>query len=515
MNIFQRVRQRISELIGASRRIVQTWVNNIWTHRPAFDWNRVDYAFYDRLRRGQAEGLEKSGLLLKPVVSKITAWVMGRAPEIVIEDNEELQSDVNNWWAEIHSQVQFAMMEAGHLGDCFIVFNGDGTLTVLPPDIVFPIVADEDEVQNPNEVDYSKIIGWRVIASHAHPYTARIMRIIDEYFADVRIRTKQVDGVPFGEPEVFPNPLGIIPFIHVPANRGVNDRFGRPYAEAMLPLLHDYGQVLDAGLDGNIKQGRPVFLLEFDKVSSLDAFWNRYGKIETYKKSDGTPGTNEYLDVDMNGVVTMANAKGEFKSPASSSSDTVAYLEILYYLYLEYTELPEFLMGTAIASSKASAEVQMPPFIMFIELMQSLNEYWLLELARLAVAYLRVTLMRSGSKLNIKLQWPQLTDEDNRLTLDTIKWAHSVGLIDDENAVRLMPVEIENPEEMLKKLDAEAEANQPEFTDGNQFDNAMQRDANQPPDDEQPRGGDNPNAEMYNNGNGHHKDEPISVVVWS
>jgi len=513
MNILRVVRQRISELIGASRRIIQTWTNSIWSHRPAFDWNRVDYAFYDRLRRGQAEGLEKSGLLLKPVVSKITAWMMGRAPTIVIEDNEDLQTDVNNWWSEIHSQVQFAMMESGHLGDCFIVFNGDGTLTILPPDIVYPIVADEDEVQNLNEVDYSKIIGWRVVATHAHPMNAKTMRIIDEYFVDVRVRTKQIDGTPVGEPEVFRNPLGIIPIIHVAANRGVNDRFGRPYAEAMLPLLHDYGQVLDAGLDGNIKQGRPPFLLKFDKVSSMDAFWNRYGKIETYTNTDGTTGTNEYLDVDMNGIVTLANAEAEFKSPGSSSGDTVAYLEILYYLYLEHTEMPEFLMGTAISSSKASAEVQMPPFVMFIELMQSLNEYWVLELAKLAAAFLRVTLMQRGGDLQVKLQWAQLTDEDNRLTLDTIKWAFSVGLIDDENAVRLMPVEIENPEEMLKKLEAEAEANRPEVTDGQQFDNAMQQDANQP--DNPADDTDKPDAQMYTNGNGHHEDEPAAVVIWS
>ena len=508
MGLFKTIRQRISELIGASRRVIQTWVNNIWSFRPAFDWNRVDYAFYDRLRRGQAEGLEKSGLLMKPVVSKIVAWMMGRAPTIVIEEDETLQSDVNDWWAKIHSYVQFAMMESGHLGDAFIVFNGDGTLTVLPPNIVWPIVADEDEVVNLEDVDYSEIIGWRVIGTHAHPHNAKEMRIIDDYYADRRVRTKTVDGKPVGEAQVFRNPLGIIPIIHVPANQGVNDRFGRPYAEAMLPLLHDYGQILDAGLDGNIRQGRPVFSLEFDKVSSMEKFWDTYGKNETYTNTDGSTGTNRHLDIDVDGIVTFANAKADFKSPQSSSSDTVAYLEILYYLYLEHTELPEFLMGTAIASSKASAEVQMPPFVMFIELMQSLNEYWVLQLAMLAVAYLRVTRLRRSSAINIKVQWPQLTDDDNRLTLDTLKWAYAAGLIDDENAVRLMPVEVENPEVMLAKLKQEREANRPDFTDGNQFDNAMDRDANASND------ADNPDGEMYN-GNGHHADVDKSVIVFN
>lgn len=511
MNIFKRIGQRISELIGASRRIIQTWTNSIWSHRPSFDWNRVDYAFYDRLRRGQAEGLEKSGLLLKPVVNKMVAWMMGRAPEFVIEGDDALQQDINDWWGRVHNQIQFAVIEASHLADGFIVFNGDGTLTTLPPDIVFPIVADEDEVESEDELDYGNIIGWRVMTTQAHPNHARQMQIVDSFYADRRVRSVKVDGKPIGELQVFRNPLGIIPIIHIPMNRGINDRFGRPFAEAMLPLLHDYGQILDAGLDGNVRQGRPPFMLEFESVQAMDAFWSLYGATETYTNTDGTTGTNQYLDVDLEGVVTLANAKGEFKSPGSSSPDTVAYLEILYYLFLEHTEMPEFLMGSAIASSKASAEVQMPPFVRFVELLQSLNEHWILDLVKLAIAYMRLAFFQRMDASNIKVVWQSLTDEDNRLTLDTLKWAYASGLIDDENAVRLMPVDIEDSEEMLKKLKVEREANRPDFTDGNQFDNAMQRDANQSQNgNTPPPNNDNADAEMYN-GNGHQPE----IVVWN
>jgi len=468
MGLFQRARRTISELIGSARHIISVYANQIWSHRPSFDWNRVDYAFYDRLWRGQAHGLEKSGLLVKPIVSKIIAWMLGQLPEIVISEDENLQAGVNDWFADNHGDVLRGALESFKLGDSFLVMNGDGTISVVPPDIVFPIVDEED---------YSQIIGWRVMAVHPHPESAKTMRIQDDYYADRRVRTKMIDGQMVDEPEMFRNPLGRIPVVHVPGpNRGVNDRFGRPFVEPMLPALHDYGQLLDAGMDGNYRQGRPVFAMNFGSTKELNDFWSRYGKTESRQKQDGTYEDDTYLDIDLEGIVTFANAQGDFKSPAPSSGDTMNYLQILYYLIFENAEIPEFLMGSAIQGSKASAETQMPPFVKFIEMMQKLAETWVLDLIDLVIAYQRAAVMRrTAMAISVRVAWAKLTDDDHRLALDTLKWSYASGLIDDENAVRLMPVEIEDPEAMLNKL--RADAAQAKKDNGDAFDAAMRRDA--------------------------------------
>lgn len=462
MGLLERTRQTISELIGSARRTINLYANRIWSTRPSFDWNRVDYAFYDKLWRGQAVGLEKSGLIVKPIVSKIVAWMLGRAPDIVIDDDEDLQGDVNNWCADNHPAIIKAALEAGKLGDCYLIMQGDGSLAVVPPDIVDPIV---------NEDDYSEIVGWRVTAVHPHPEKiGRTMRIVDEYYADRRVRRKRGQGAE--TVETFQNPLGLVPVVHIPgAGGGVNDKFGRPDAEPLLPLLHDYGQILDAGLDGVYRMGRPVFAINFESTQALDQFWERYGKTDTQKRSDGTVEETSYLDVDMEGIVTLANANGEFKAPGSSSQDSMNFLQILYYLVVEHTELPEFLLGSAIQGSKASAETQMPPFVKFIELRQTLSESWVLEIVELAIAYIRVTSMRRTAEVKPRVQWAALTDDDNRLTLDTLKWAYASGLVDDENAIRLMPLDIDDPEAMLDRLRATS-------TDvGDAFDAAMEREA--------------------------------------
>jgi hypothetical protein len=480
MSFFQRTRRAISELIGRTQRIISLWSNQIWSMRPSFDWSRVDYVFYDKLWRGKAAGLEKSGLLVAPIVSKLVAWVFGQLPKFVVEGDEAMQKDLNDWMQTVHATITRGMLESGKLGDSFLVLNGDGSLSLMPPDVVFPIVDEEN---------YSNRIGWRVVAVYQHPEKFSTMKIIDEYTAEKRVRIIQKDGATISSEE-YPNPLGRVAVVHIPNMPGVNDLFGHPEAEPLLPLLHDYGQILDAGLDGNYKQGRPLLNVNFADLQSLEKFWSTYGKTKSQTLTDGTVEKTTYLDVTLEGVVTTANATVDWKAPGSSSADTIALLEILYYLVLENKELPEFLMGTAIASSKASAETQMPPFVMYIALRQLLNEGWLIELALLGLAYLRAVKMRrmaAASTPKVRVIWPRLTGEDNRLTLDTLKWAVSVGLLDDENAIRLMPLEVENPEAMLAKLKAGAAERVAQDAEAQAFEKGTEQDAQMWGDDEKIR----------------------------
>jgi hypothetical protein len=140
----------------------------------------------------------------------------------------------------------------------------------------------------------------------------------------------------------------------------------------------------------------------------------------------------------------------------------------------------------------------MPPFIKFIEMRQKLSESWMMEVLKLGAAYQRaVMIRRRASEVTIKIVWPALTDDDNRLTLDALKWAYASGLIDDENAIRLMPLSIDNPEEMLQRLRSLAATRDT----GDAFDAAMRRDA----------AGD-ADAEMYWRYNGHNNPDEYVIA---
>lgn len=62
------------------------------------------------------------------------------------------------------------------------------------------------------------------------------------------------------------------------------------------------------------------------------------------------------------------------------------------------------------------------------------------------------------------LQWQKLT-QDGRLTLDTITWGYTEGLIDRRTALMLAPVEVEDIDAVLDKAEQERQARMEEQQD--------------------------------------------------
>jgi hypothetical protein len=214
-------------------------------------------------------------------------------------------------------------------------------------------------------------------------------------------------------------------------------------------------------------------VLTFDTVADLEKFDDENATIETQELPDGTSQRVKTYAVDLSQLLVASGATFEYKAPGRFTDDTAQLLEILFYLILEHSELPEFVFGNAISSSKASAETQLPIFLRFVEARRGEMARWLTEIAEIALGYL--ALMTPGVTLATPiLQWEPLDQQDGTLTLETLKWAYLEGLIDDLTALQLMPVEIEDAEAVLaqaKKERAERAAQFPESQpDEQQFD---------------------------------------------
>jgi len=454
-SLFTRGTQTASEMIGSIRRVMFK-LRNVYTVYPTVDVGTVDYRFYDRARRGVARNLEIAGALLKPLNSKLASWILGRRPTLRIE-HAYTQKTIGAWFEKWFPKVLTAIEESLALGDSYIIaYIEDETikLSIVPPDSVTPLVDPQD---------FSRIVGWRVTQTYQHP-TEQLstQTIIDDYTPTLRTRTILQGGATVSI-QRFTNLLSRVPVIHIANNKGTDEVFGRPEAEALVQspnsVLHRYNEVLDAGITGNVRAGRPLLAVEkMGDAAAVDAFWDRYSTLETTEMPDGTTESVEVIDIDSDQVITLpGNAEINFKSPASSSGDASRYLEILFYLFVQHTEIPEFILGTAITGSKASAEEQMPPFVRFIEKRQGYAEEWMYEL----IAVVRELFSLFDPKIDLiaplRIVWETLTTKDGRLTLDTINWAFSNGLMDEETAVILMPVDVEDPRAMLKQARKERE----------------------------------------------------------
>ncbi len=446
------LKQRITELIGGTGRIRLRQING---YAPTRDFSTADYRYWDAARRTKARGLEISGLLLKPIASKAAAWVLGDPPEWAAgsathgrPNRSPLQSDVattmlNSWWAQWHSDILRGYEEALNLGDCYLVVNADLSVTVVPPHVVEPLLDGRGD-----------LVGWRI--SETIPVGARVgdgtraglrpaptntVTIIDEYTAVERVRRIERGGVII-QTERFANLIGLIPVIHIANRMGADEFFGRPEGAALIPALQRYGDVIDAAIRGNIRQGRPTPVIErMGTAEQVRKFWEKFGRRETQALPDGSSETVDVIDFDPDQLLTLGGeASFKYAAPGSFAGDTATLLNLLYALIVEHTEIPEFVLGTAVSSSKASVETQMQPFVKWIEKKRGLAGGWMLDLSRVVLAYAALIDWRIDAGSALEMHWKALTESDGRLTLDTVTWAHGAGIIDDEGARKLLAI---------------------------------------------------------------------------
>jgi hypothetical protein len=200
--------------------------------------------------------------------------------------------------------------------------------------------------------------------------------------------------------------------------------------------------VIDAAIRGNVRQGRPTPVIEkMGTAEQVRKFWEKFGRRETQTLPDGSSETVDVIDFDPDQLLTLGGeAQFKYAAPGSFSHDAETLLGLLYALIVEHTELPEFVLGSAVASSKASVETQMQPFVKWIEKKRGLAESWLIEVARVVLAHLALIDWRIDAAVALKIGWMPLTEEDGRLRLDTIRWAHGVGIIGDEDARKLLAI---------------------------------------------------------------------------
>jgi hypothetical protein len=206
--------------------------------------------------------------------------------------------------------------------------------------------------------------------------------------------------------------------------------------------------------------------MRFKEVLGLDKFWSQYSGSSSQTLPDGETEKTETLAWDPDELLTVVDADFDWKSPGSFAGDTEKMLGLYFYLILQHTEIPEFVWGNAIASSKASAEAQMPDFLALITMKQGEAEGWLLELAALALGLLALLEPGVGSDETPLVAWEDLTTQDGALTLSTVQWAYSEGLLDEATALMLAPLDVDDIESVLAKAKQEQAARHDEDDSG-------------------------------------------------
>lgn len=458
---------------------------------PSVDWSKSNYTWWDRLRRGQQPGLELAGLLCNPITQTMTAYVVGDSLKAELDpDGLEVAglnpSEANirytnmflQEWISDNASDLVPFVEDGYaLGDNYAFLNPDLSLSVPDPSLVDVRV---------NPLNYRLIEGY-TITTNLDDYI-----VTDEYtLAERRITIDpKVKTKPLAEEEArrlagmprekvtysFPNMLGRLPVWHLPVERGRNEIFGRPIYSALLELFAHYDDLVTTGSFGAQRMGKPI--PAFEGVSDIQAQIDRMKESDTEEYMDrfGSDATRETINWDRDGVIfAPAGATFNFKSPPPGfTTDVRAMLEMLFILVMEHARMPEFMWGGAIASSKASTQTQLPPFVQFIKRLRLLlagRATYSQQTSPNGLFHLLDLVLRTARLYDprivvgpTRLRYPILTTEDGKVMLDKVALAHGKGTLSDLGMLRQLDFDIANPERELeagredqqRRLDEEA-----------------------------------------------------------
>ena len=481
VNGIRRVREFIvSELIGRSVR-PQPQVKT----QPTTDAKRPDYAWYDKLRLGLQPGYELATPFCRPIISNIVAWTLGDLFTITAEE-DQLQSDANKFVQDHKSLIIGWMQDALALGDGYLFLNPLGSLTRLTPDVV-------EIGTDPSDAD-------RIVKM-----TITTVSVDDETTTDVWTLEGREITISGGErtaPEVqtYSNPLGLIPVVHLAWNRQANEIYGRPVYEQLVTVFSRYHDLLHSTLRGVEIMGMPMPVIS--GVENLErAIEANKTSDTTVRTEDGGAVTRPEVDWEQfRGQMLWLEGKADFnfRAPAPFASDSRTMLKLLFLLIVESVNIPEFVFGTAIASSKASAEAQMPAFTRVIQQWRIVLEQYLIQLMEVWLAVTAMSNAQAASTAIVttatpsdeqqqdeqeerlfNVEWQPLSD-DAEVTLQKLAHADRIGALSREEQLRILDL-VDDPAQSV--LDAEAEA----ATRQDRFDLSVANDLNEDspqPDDE-------------------------------
>lgn len=447
MGIIQRVsevfgatsgRQVIAEIIGRVSYIV---TGSRWKFLRSDDRTQADYGWYDNLRRGKLDTYKLGALFAKPIVQHVTSWTLGngfRATTDSESTNEALADFVDE---NLYSIITF-VQEAMSLGDAYLVVNADGTLSAVP--------ASQVDVET-DPLDYRRVVAYTITT------VVEKATITDRYSLDMgRVVTIKRDRL---ADEVFTYPLvsGRLPVVHLPYGASTNEVFGHPFYEALVPLFAEYDDVLMNSLLGVKTMSNPIPALE-DVENPADELAALATRTETYVDADGTTRTDHIVDMDTLRMIATTG-KFNYKGPAAFTADSWQMLKALFLLMLQHSNVPEWVWGGAIASSKASVDAQMPAWAKFIELQRMMLEDTIRELLEIWLATVSLFTPGVQSTVRLEIEWPEVAPADQAMHLAYVARAGDKGLITEQTELELLNL-VKDAAAEVKVARAEAQARQ-------------------------------------------------------
>lgn len=500
-------RSRSGKLPGKPSRnntsvISQLYANNKITE---IDYNENNYdlfrsIYYNSTVNGLGADYQIAAALGKPIVDISAGYVLGKGFTIELDNPEgstlvsQCEDSINQWLAD---NMKFFVDIARHGyrdGDAYLHIDEFGNLKEYDAkgvdEIIDPItgrtvgfdvkrrVQETDTYGNtPKNVIYVKQYRTDSIRIYkydeGHEDTIDIiwekMITVDGYKDIPKDENGMVENI---DPDYLTErTLPIIALHNEPEAEAV---YGNSDYQNLLSLFANYSGTIKSATKGakynavptlkirglsnpsqtekyveNEPQGRSIAAQAVDAESAA-----MYGKSEDNK---------EGIEWGSDSVLYLSkDSDADFIRGTGFMDDIGKLLEYYFYLFVQGSETPEYVFGTAVSSSKASTSTQAPVFTKKIERKQLEFQHFIQTVVEAFVE--RKALMSDFSfqqlmeeMPSVRVIFPPIDDEDATLTLSTVQWAFESGMLTSEKAVELiLGNRVKDANEEVKEAASEA-----------------------------------------------------------
>lgn len=398
----------------------------------------------------------------KPIVNSAAAFAFAKPPRVKVakKNGETLTSVVGGspveteeylktWIDDNESDVFKVARNSLRDGDAYILITNDIQAKLISAEGVDAVYdAQSGKLLGYNRTTYAtendKKVKYVTKYRKQFPYEQVVK--YDDVNTDGAVISSTNDEENTGEER----PLRLIGFHN---EREPGEAYGNSEYQNCYQTMSGYHDLLDHAIRNNLYNSTPNLI--FTGITNKEEFLKSNGG---QKNEDGTW---EFSLGEKEFIVGADGFDGKYLQTVSTASEALSLLQVLFWIICQTSETPEFVMGTAVQSSKASVSEQLPVAIAKAERKRKEFKDFYLSLFESVVWYAK----RFGGQtqlddtLKLTVTFDPIMDDDKKLNIEIVKVLAEEGCITDNTKMVMLGMEsyVENVDEEIEKARKENE----------------------------------------------------------
>lgn len=448
--------------------------SGIQTYDELYDDTETNIDLIKRLYRNSDRRFALGAWVIKPII-EIILHFMG-IPTATSKDSK-LEEVINDFYSTRRADVVQLFRELGMYGKTYAVIGWDGVLKIPtlsvrnknaivdiryedinhPKQITYvrireivKIVSNVDEM-NVNEdsgetkdVIYDKVF-WKEVdnsldidsdTEEGKMYFKLLQKTDDDEWSEV-IATKE-------------NPWGIIPVVELNQGMLSDDSSGYGDVSALIPLIGAYHQVLEGAIDTNIYNGKPTLVFSgLENSRKFIAQMYGYGDVNSFDSEDVM---QEGMYDAFGAYYLEGTSKIEYLQTNDTVSDAKQLLQLLFYIFVQVSGVPEWAMGAEMNATYASTKMQATPLVQKIDTKRDDISDGLIEIhSIIAHIYEKMNDVEFSTYVALP-EWDEVMPDDKDYLISALGTIIPLDVLSHETILRLLGI-VSDPEgEVAKRL---------------------------------------------------------------